>query len=99
MNKVSPIGNRPVTPINEEGGNKIQNLLPVQSIEKTLIAKQGAIRPIISMVLRNLWGRDILEDMGAILSTDDKVFFDDFQVHEKKGLANHDHIYEWHSQF
>lgn len=35
------------------------------------------------MVPRNLWLRDILEGVGAVLTTDDRVFFDDLQNREK----------------
>ena len=53
------------------------------------MAKKGAILPIVSTVPRNLWGRDILEDMGAVIATGNRVFFDNLQDHEKTGLANH----------
>ncbi|KAL6058478.1 hypothetical protein STEG23_023494, partial [Scotinomys teguina] len=43
----------------------------------------GDLHLIISNVPMNLWGRDILEDMGVVLTTDDRAFFDDIEVHEK----------------
>lgn len=51
---------------------------------KDLCGNREAIHPIISTVPRNLWGRDILEDLGAVLTTNDRSFFDDAVVHEKK---------------
>lgn len=49
------------------------------------------------MVPRNFCGRDILYDTVIVISTDDKVFFDKFQVHEKTGLANFDPMHELQS--
>ena len=63
------------------------------------MAKKGAILPIVSTVPRNLWGRDIPEDMGAVLTTDDRVFFDNLKVHEKIGLANCHPKQELYPQF
>ena len=59
---------------------------PVQL--KDLDSNKEAIHPVISKVPRNLRGRDILEDIGAVLTADDRVFFDNIQVHKKIGLAN-----------
>lgn len=33
-------------------------------------------------------GRDILENIGAVLTTNGSIFFGDFQVHENAGLGN-----------
>lgn len=51
-----------------------------------LDGNQGSFSPIISIVPHNLWERDILEDMGVILTTHDRVFFNDIMTHDKLGL-------------
>lgn len=53
-----------------------------------MATRELAIYPIISTVQRNLWDRGFLEDMGVVIITDDRAFFDKLQVHEKAGLAS-----------
>ena len=54
---------------------------------RDLDGNKEAIHPIISVVPRNLWGRDILENIGAVLTTDDRVFFDNLEVHDGPAYA------------
>ena len=37
--------------------------------------------------------------MGAVITTDNKVFFDKLQVYEKSGLENRDPTHKLYSQF
>ncbi|XP_029414315.1 uncharacterized protein LOC115068366 [Nannospalax galili] len=54
---------------------------------KDLDGNQGSFSPIVANASRNLWGRDILKDMGTILTTDNRAFFDDIITHDKIGLS------------
>lgn len=87
---------KPGPPINGAGSQQDSKLTtrPVQW--KDLNGNKGAIHPIVSMVLRNLWSRDIMEDMCAVLTTNDRLFTDYLQVHEKTGLANCNPMHELH---
>jgi hypothetical protein len=50
-----------------------------------LDSRQGSFI-LVADVTHNLWGRDILEDMSVILTTDDSTFFDVIQ-HDQLGLT------------
>lgn len=51
-----------------------------------LEGNQGSFSPIVSNVPHNLWERNVLKDMGVILTTHDHVFFNDIMTHDKLGL-------------
>lgn len=38
---------------------------------------------VVADIPHTLWGRDTLEDMGAILTMDNQVFFDDIMEREQ----------------
>jgi hypothetical protein len=40
-----------------------------------LDSNQGSFTPIVANIPFNLWGRDILEDMGAFLFVEDHAIF------------------------
>jgi len=48
-----------------------------------LDSNQGSFRPVVADVPCNVWGRDVLEDMGAILTLDSCAFFDDIIHHDQ----------------
>ena len=89
----------PGPPISGVGSQQDSKLITYLVHWKDLDGNKGIIHHIISMVPRNLWGRDILEFMGAVLIIDDRDFFDDLQVPEKIGLAIHNPMHESHPQF
>jgi hypothetical protein len=41
----------------------------------------------VADVPQTLWDRDVLEDMGVILTMGDQAFFDDIVEHEQLGLT------------
>lgn len=49
----------------------------------------GSFMPVVANVSPILWGKDILEDMGVILTKDNQAFFDDIMEHEQLGLTGH----------
>jgi hypothetical protein len=49
---------------------------------------QRSITPILVDVPNSLWGRDLLEDMGHLI-TDDHTFYDDIVMHNKIGLLGY----------
>lgn len=58
----------------------------------------GAIQSFIVNVFYNLCGRDIMEDMGVVLPTDDHAFFDDIVVFEVR-MADRNPALDPHPQF
>jgi hypothetical protein len=43
----------------------------------------------VSDIPQNFWGRDILEDIVAVLTTDDRTFFDDVVQHDQLDHTGH----------
>lgn len=48
---------------------------------------------------RNLWGRDILEEMGTVITTDVRAFYEEVLVHNNIGLSGHKEKGAIHPQF
>ena len=79
---------RPVPPFSEVGSQQDSKVSTNPIHWRDLDGNKEAIHVIISVVHRNLWGRDILENMDVVLTTDDRVFFDNLEVHDGPACAS-----------
>lgn len=79
---------KPELPISVFGGQQNSKLTTYPVHWKYLDRNMGVFPPIIVNILCNLWERDILEDMGVVLTTDDYVFHDDTMVYRKVGMVD-----------
>lgn len=60
-------------PISGVGGQQDSKMTSYLVHWNDLNGNWGAIHPIISTVPKNMWDRDILEDRGDLLTTDDRA--------------------------
>lgn len=47
---------------------------------------EGNYPPILLDLPNNLWGRDLLEDMELVVTTNNKAFYNDCTVRDKLGM-------------
>lgn len=71
------------------GGLQLTKRVTSKVIWKDLDGKTGTFEPLIAEVPNMLLGRDILEQMDAVITTDDKAMLDEIIVHDKIGLSGH----------
>ena len=74
--EVSPLGFSPNTSIIEVEIQQATKKTTWPMSWQNLCSIQTSFPPIVANVHFNLWGKDILVDMGVLLTMDDHVFFD-----------------------
>lgn len=79
---------KPDPPISVFGGQQNTKMTTHPVHWMYLDRNMGVFPPIIANILCNLWGRDILKDMGVVLTTYDYVFHDDTMVYMKVGMED-----------
>jgi hypothetical protein len=77
--------------IRDNGGQQTTRITVCLVHWKDLDGNQGSFILIVTDIPCILWSRDILEDMGAVLTMDDPAFFDDIVEHEQLDLKGDHH--------